>query len=138
MQLVDFITKHWILFSLLVLVLLLFLQQEWHHRRFGILQITPEQTVQWMNHQEAVVIDIRSQPAFAQGHILGSLHLEQAVLDKKMQSLEKHRQRPLIIVCQAGHTAMQAAQVLRKQGFQVVVLGGGLQQWTLSGLPLVK
>ncbi len=138
MQLVDFITKHWILCTLLVVVLLLFLQQEWQQRSAGTLQITPEQTVQWMNQQQAVVIDIRSQTAFAQGHLLGSLHIEQAVLEKKIQSLEKYRQRPLIIVCQAGHTAMQAAQLLRQQGFKAVVLGGGLQQWKSNGLPVVQ
>ena len=91
----------------MLLVFLLFLQQEWQHRSSGILQITPEQTVQWMNHQQAVVIDIRLQAAFVQGHLLGSLHIEQAFLEKKIQSLEKYRQQPLIIVCQSGHTAMQ-------------------------------
>ena len=138
MQLVDFITKHWILCTLLVVVLLLFLQQEWQQRSAGTLQITPEQTVQWMNQQQALVIDIRSQTAFAQGHLLGSLHIEQALLEKKIQSLEKYRQRPLIIVCQAGHTAMQAAQLLKQQGFTALVLGGGLQQWKSNGLPVVQ
>jgi rhodanese-related sulfurtransferase len=138
MQLVDFITKHWVLCALLVLVLLLFLQQEWQHRRAGILQITPEQAVQWMNQQQALVIDIRSQAAFAQGHLIGSLPIEEAILQKKIQSLEQYRQRPLIIVCQAGRTAMQAAQRLKQQGFKAVVLGGGLQEWTSKGLPLVQ
>ncbi len=138
MQLVEFITTHWILCTLMLLALLLLLQQEWRHRSVGIANLTPEQAVQWMNQQQAVVVDIRTEVAFAKGHVLGAINLENENLPKKMQHLEKYRQRPLIIVCQAGQTALRAAQLLREKGFKAFVLGGGLQQWTLNGLPLVQ
>lgn len=138
MQLVEFITKHWMLCSLMLLVLLVLLQQEWHQRRVGIAQITPAQAVQWINQQQALVIDIRPSAAFAAGHLLGSLAIEQSLLKARLQTLEKYRDKPLIVVCQAGHTAVHAATLLKKEGFKAVVLGGGLQAWKSSGLPLVQ
>ncbi len=138
MQLVDFITKHWILCTLLVLVLLLLLQQEWMHQRSATLQVRPEQAVQWMNQHQAVLLDIRSQSAFAQGHVLGSVSIEQAFLEAKLQSLEKYRDKPLIIVCQVGQSAVGVAQRLKQKGFQTLVLAGGIQQWKAQGLPLVQ
>ena len=138
-QLVAFITHHWVLSSLFGIVLLALLVNELLQRRFGVPQIAPESAVQLINHQEAFVLDIRIEPAFATGHILGSQCIPSNTLEKKMGVLQKYTAKPVIVVCAIGQTAIKVAADLQKQGFQkVFVLNGGIQSWKAAGLPLVK
>jgi rhodanese-related sulfurtransferase len=138
-QLVAFATQHWILSSLLGLVLVAILVNEWMNRNFGPPQIAPESAVQLINHQEALVLDIRAESAFATGHILDSQCIPASALEKKMGSLQKYTSKPIIVVCALGQSAVKVAVDLQKQGFQkVFVLNGGIQSWKTAGLPLVK
>jgi rhodanese-related sulfurtransferase len=138
-HLVVFITKHWLLSSLLLLVLLAFSIHEWFQSRKAAREVSSEQTVDLMNHQDAVVIDIRSESQFQEGHILDSLSIPSQNLDKKMNSLQKYQSKPIIVVCNVGQAAAKVALDLKQKGFpQVFVLSGGLQAWKGAGLPLVK
>ena len=54
-------------------------------------------------------------------------------------SLEKHKDKPIIVVCAAGINATKVANQLLKAGFsQVNLLKGGMNAWTTAGLPVVK
>ena len=138
-QLVELITNHWILSMLLGIVLVLLLVNESFNRQHGLLQISPENVVRWMNHEGAVLLDVRAESAFTGGHILGSESVPSTLLDKRMPSLLKYQEKPVIIVCNIGQTASGVAKQLSKQGFKkVMVLSGGIQAWKTQGLPLVK
>ncbi len=56
-----------------------------------------------------------------------------------LSSLEKHKDKPIIVVCVAGMSAVQVANDLYKNGFtRVSVLKGGMNSWTSAGLPVAK
>jgi rhodanese-related sulfurtransferase len=137
-QFVEFFTNHWILSSLFVLVLLAFVVNEWVNRGFSASDVTTESAVMMINHQNAVVFDVRSESLFAEGHIINAHHLPIASLEKKMASLQKYKDKPIILVCAEGRDAPRASNLLKEKGFQVVVLQGGIQAWRAAGLPLVK
>lgn len=97
--------------------------------------ITCTQAVQMMNHQHAILIDIRPSEAFNAGHIPQARSIPATEIDKKAASLPKNK--PLILVCDFGRAAGSAAVRLRALGFtEVSVLGGGMRAWSTAGLPL--
>lgn len=97
--------------------------------------ITCTQAVQMMNHQHAILIDIRPGDAFSAGHIPQARSIPATEIEKKAASLPKNK--PLILVCDFGRAAGSAAVRLRALGFtEVSVLGGGMRAWSTAGLPL--
>jgi rhodanese-related sulfurtransferase len=138
-QFVDLITNHWILSTLLSVVLLLLLINEMIDKRLGVPKISPESTVQWMNREGAVLLDIRGEALFSAGHILGAEHVPSSLLEKRMPALMKHKDKPVVIVCNLGQEAAKIGKTLSNQGFtKVMVLNGGIQAWKAQGLPVVK
>ena len=97
--------------------------------------LSPSQAVQMMNHQHAVLVDIRDAAAFQSGHIPQARNLPVADFEKKIASLPKNK--PVILVCEIGRSAVSAAVQLRKLGIaDVTVLDGGLRAWSTAGLPV--
>ena len=57
----------------------------------------------------------------------------------KKPKLENEKNKPIIVVCQAGMSAQGAAKQLISAGFsQVAVLSGGMSKWAEANLPVVK
>lgn len=137
---VVFITNHWILASLLGVVLFAFIINETIGGHFGSKQeVSAERAVQLINHQEAVVFDVRTEAAFLEGHIIGSEQVTAASLDKKMGNLQKHLKKPIIIATATGQDTGKMVALLKQKGFlQVFVLSGGVQGWKSAGMPLIK
>jgi len=137
-ELVAFITNHWVLSALFTMLLVGFFINEAVQQKIQAPRINAEQAVQLINHQEARVLDLRSESLFSAGHILGALPFSASVLEKKLETLQKHINKPLIVVCALGQESPKVALQLRDKGFQTVVLNGGIQAWKEAGLPLVK
>jgi len=97
--------------------------------------VSPSAAVQMMNHQHAVLVDIRGADAFNAGHIPQARHIPLAELDKKVAGLPKNK--PVIVVCDQGRSAVGAAKKLRSLGLaEVTVLEGGMRAWSTAGLPV--
>lgn len=138
-QIVAFLTNHWILSSLFLILLISFVTNEWVARSRGVPSIPPQALVDLLNHADAKVIDIRAGQAFSEGHILGSVHMAAKQIPQKLEGLRKYQEKPLILICSQGIEAAKVAVFLQSQGFkQVMFLQGGLQNWRAAGLPLQK
>jgi rhodanese-related sulfurtransferase len=93
-----------------------------------------------MNREDGVVIDIRNEKEFKTSHILDAKHLPaEKVTNNDFASLEKDKDKPIIVVCTAGMSASKVASQLMKAGFsQVNLLKGGMNAWVSAGLPVAK
>jgi len=132
----SFLAQHWILSSIFVLLLLSLLVNEWLHRSFGIPKINNQQLVDLLNHSAGVVVDIRPQASFAKGHILGAVNLPQTELTERLNSLNKYKAKPIILVCANGNDAPKICSLLRKEGFEKLhYLNNGMQGWAQDNLP---
>ena len=63
------------------------------------------QATQLMNREDAVVVDVRPAADFAKGHILGARSTPLAELEKRVENLDKHKAKPVILYCDAGNRA---------------------------------
>jgi rhodanese-related sulfurtransferase len=137
-EIIQFAMYHWLLSGLFILLLIgLFLEEA---RAKGLMrQINPQRAVHLINRENAVVIDIRDRNAFQEGHIVDSINIARADLEKDLQKIEKYKDRPIILVCAMGQTAGAMAAKLRKENFpNVHVLSGGINAWKTAQMPLVK
>lgn len=92
-----------------------------------------------INRENALVVDVRSAAEFAAGHIAESINLPREKIGEASTSLEKYRDRPIILNCATGVRSSAACNELKKLGFgKVFSLAGGMGAWTQAGLPVKK
>lgn len=121
--------------GLLVLIILYFLV-EFKNRNFGILEITPQSGVFLVNREKAKWVDIRPTNLYQQGHISDALNFDAKAFEKSELGLKKFQKVPLIVVCERGLSAKPLAAKLKKMGYQVRVLQGGMTAWRKAGMPV--
>lgn len=105
----------------------------------GYKVLKPGELTALVNRDNALVVDIRAQNDFQQGHISGSKSVLMSQFDPENKQLASAKALPVVVVCKTGMTAVGAAKRLVKAGFeQVYVLDGGIEGWRGAGLPTVK
>lgn len=139
-QYLEFIQEHpllsfgWV--GLLIVVIFLTVKG-WMSK---VIEISSSKLVELINKEEAIVVDVRSQNNFKQGHITDAYNI--LPIDIKNGSLtviNKFKDHPVIVVCDNGTLAAKPAADLVKAGFsQVYVLKEGITGWNHNNLPLIK
>lgn len=134
---IHFVKNHWALWLALIIIVILLIYEEIKDWLSGIKRVPPQDLTQMINREKAVVVDIRDQSAYQQGHIIDSIHIPNAELDANIQKLNKYKEKAIVIIDQAGQS-MMAATKLKKAGFEVYILTGGINAWKNLGFPLTK
>lgn len=104
----------------------------------GVREVGALEATQLINHQNAVVLDVREDSEYYAGHIPHSVHVPLGQLAKHPE-LEKYKHRPIIAICRSGMRSGRACSVLRRNGFeQVYNLAGGITAWERANMPMEK
>jgi rhodanese-related sulfurtransferase len=97
------------------------------------------EATQLINREDALVVDVRNPDEFSAGHIVNARNIPVAELEARLREIEKHKRKPVIVLCERGSRAGRAATVLKGKGFEKVhVLAGGIEAWRQAGLPVEK
>lgn len=138
-ELLPFFMKHWELSLAFVVILLAIILLEMKEKMTGPNRLTVADAIDLINHQNAVVIDLRDQSDFAEGHIINAVNMPKDQFEKKEGDLQVYKSRPMILVCQSGQHSVSVAENLRKNGYEEVkILSGGIEAWKGADLPLEK
>ena len=138
-KLLEFVINHWDLFLALTIILLMMFSGGLGSRLRGYKQISPLDAVQLLNHDDAVLIDVREDSEFKDGHIIDARHIPLGKLSDRLSELEPFREKPVVVNCRSGHRSASACAKLRQNGFNTVYnLKGGIMAWQSAGLPLQK
>ena len=136
-QLSQFAIHHWELCSAFIAVSLLIYVNELVSQKKAPLSLSPQLTIEKINHDDATVLDLRSQELFSSGHIINAVRV--SAEDFSQPRLQKYKTKPIILVCAKGIEAQTLATKLKSQGFtEAMVLSGGIAAWQVAGLPLIK
>ena len=101
--------------------------------------LSPQDMVQLMNREKAVVIDVCEPDEFARGHVVGSKNLPLGELEAKLSQVAKNKSNPVVMVCQVGARSARAAATAKKLGYEnVQSLAGGLKAWQAANMPIEK
>jgi rhodanese-related sulfurtransferase len=103
-------------------------------REIGTLEAT-----RLMNTGNALVLDIRDTGEFSGGRIPKSKNIPLAEIDKRLDEINKFKDKPVIVTCRTNNRAGSAARLLKKHGFaDVYQLAGGFGAWQQASLPVEK
>lgn len=138
-QFTEFVTNHPYLWGTFIALLILLAVNEIRRRGSGYGQIGPGEAVRMINHDKAVVVDVREPKEHEGGHIVNSVHIPLSNLDDQIKKLEKYKKRPVIVYCRTGQRSASACARLQKHGFESVRnLRGGISAWQRDNLPLAR
>jgi molybdopterin/thiamine biosynthesis adenylyltransferase/rhodanese-related sulfurtransferase len=83
---------------------------------------------------EPVVVDVREQDEWDEGHIPGAVHIPRGHLESRIERLAPDTGRPVVVYCSAGNRSAFAAKTLTDLGYEdVVSLAGGFTDWKRNG-----
>jgi rhodanese-related sulfurtransferase len=86
--------------------------------------------------QGAMLIDVRESSEYRSGHAQGAKHISVQVIERRLGEIPKERQ--IVLVCQSGMRSQRAADILSRNGYQVLNVSGGMIGWQRAGLKIVK
>ena len=135
-QIFEFIGNHYILVSVFVFLLVAFVVNE---GKRGGAAISPNNLVNLVNRNGAVVIDVRDKKDFGNGHIAGAMNIPFSSIDSRVGELESYKEKPIVLVCKMGQHAGSIGRKLKSQGFEDVRrLSGGMAELGANSFPVVK
>lgn len=135
---ISFLQHHWLLSATFVVATIAVFIIQLIDQKRAAMQVSPSKLIQMINHEEAVVIDLRSDIIYKDGHIIGAQSIPSTNLETQSKKLDKYKSKPIVLVCQNGTEAAKAAVMLRDKGFNIHVLAGGMRSWQEADLPVVK
>jgi len=137
-RLIEYAGHHSLLAAATVLAALIMIAYELRARAQSVAAASPQDVIRLMN-QNALVLDIRPQEAFAAGHVTGARHMPSDQIIKAGETLKKQKDKPIIVYDESGPLAASAVRQLVAQGFtKVFSLRGGLAAWRTDNLPVAK
>jgi len=136
-QIIEFSTTNPVLVTIFLVLLTLFL------RSFIVTSaakgINNNEAVRLMNKEDALVLDVRTQEEYQQGHISGATNIPAGLVDARISDIQDRKSTPVILVCQSGNRSMQAARSLKKHGFEDIYnMSGGMAGWQQANLPVLS
>lgn len=138
-RLQEFFLNHQLLFMAFIAVAGALVWTFFQGRAKGVRNIDPASATRLINQEDALILDVRPEAEFRQGHIVNAINLPANGLDSRIDTLNKYRKRPIVAVCRSGQSSIKAASSLVAKGFDnVYSLSGGILAWEGASLPLTK
>ena len=74
--------------------------------------------------KDAVLLDVRGEDEYAEGHIGGSVNIPLDRLPKTVPAGELSKDKTYFVYCRSGARSKRACMFLEKSGFEAVNIGG--------------
>jgi rhodanese-related sulfurtransferase len=98
--------------------------------------VSRAELAQRLNAGDVVVLDVRPEPEFAAGHILGARSVPVIELRRHLRTIP--RDTEVVAYCRGPYCvyADEAVSELRRHGVQARRLEDGFPEWKREGLPI--
>ncbi len=77
--------------------------------------------------KECLILDVREEDEYLQGHIPGAVNIPLSALHSRLQELKKDQK--ILAICLSGGRAGVAAKMLKDKGYRVRIMSGGMRSW---------
>ena len=106
----------------------------------GIIVLAPQAFIdQAKADTTSILLDVRTQKEYAEGHLAGSQQLDYLNPEAFNAGINKlDKSRTYYIYCRSGKRSHGACQKMKKQGFKVYDMEGGILNWTKLGMPVER
>jgi rhodanese-related sulfurtransferase len=104
-----------------------------------ITEISPAEAAAESKNGEAVIVDVREQDEWDEGHIPDAVHMSRGTIELDVEEKVPDKDAMIICHCGGGGRSALAAESLQKIGYKNVrSMAGGLKAWKATGLPTTK
>ena len=79
-------------------------------------EINVQQAIKLINYENALVLDVRDDGEFAEGHLPNSKHIPVERINDRLQEIEKYKDNPIVIIFSSGLRAVHAAALDEREG----------------------
>lgn len=135
---IQFLQDNWMLAALAVVSGAMLIWSFVGSKLSGVEQADTLKATRLYN-DDALILDVREDKEFASGHIPKAKHIPLGKLASRMQELEKHKNKPILVTCRSGQRSARACGMLKKAGFETVYnQQGGIIAWERANLPVTK
>ena len=87
----------------------------------------------------SILLDVRTSKEYAEGHLAGAQQLDYLNPEAFNAGISKFdKSRTYYIYCRSGKRSHGACQKMKKQGFKVYDMEGGILNWIKLGMPIEK
>ncbi|WP_183163909.1 rhodanese-like domain-containing protein [Alteribacter keqinensis] len=91
-------------------------------------EMTAEEVAQAAkNNKDVSIIDVREDEEVAEGMIPGARHIPLGQVPDRLDELDKDKEH--IMVCRSGARSGRAGSFLKKEGYDVINMSGGMLEW---------
>jgi rhodanese-related sulfurtransferase len=88
--------------------------------------ITASEAQQKVKKENCILLDVREGFERKMNSIAGSLHIPVGQLKSRLNELELHKEKEIIVYCATGSRSTMATAVLNSNGFNSINLLGGI------------
>lgn len=135
----EFIANHPGLVSMFVAILALLLWNIFGSSLSGVSKLGPPEVTRLMNHEKALLLDLRTAADFSSGHILNARNIPATELEDRQKELQKHKKNPVILCCSRDTDGIKAGRILKLAGYEnIYSLKGGIEAWRNASLPITR
>ena len=94
------------------------------------MNITAEEAKKIMDTEsEYVILDVRTEEEFAQGHIPGAILIPDYEIREEAESSLPDKDALILVYCRSGRRSKNAAQILLELGYTNIREFGGIIDW---------
>lgn len=106
----------------------------------GVSEVSQQEVLAWIeSDQGPVLVDTRSREEYESGHVPGAIHIPHDEVAQRLDELEPYRERGVVLYCERGGRAGQAAEVLLREDFpDVRHLEGDMSAWRSKNRPVER
>jgi len=102
-----------------------------------ITEISPADARKQTENGEAILIDVREESDWREGHAKDATHLNRGVIELEIEEQIPDLKKPIICYCGGGSRSALVAESLQKMGYENVrSMAGGFGAWKEAGLPM--
>ena len=80
-----------------LVILYMLLMSVFGQRLRGYLSASPSEATMLINREDAIIIDVRENNEYKEGHIVNSIHIPLSYLKDRLAELDKHKNKPVIV-----------------------------------------
>lgn len=104
--------------------------------RSALIPISSTELLDKLSRNEVTLIDVRPKEEFLSGHISGAISIPLKQLKEKLNEIPLDKE--VAAYCRGPYCvlAAEAAKLLTKKGFNVVILKEDINSWRAEGLPV--
>lgn len=96
----------------------------------AVLNITAEEAKKLMDSErDYVILDVRTQEEYDQGHIPGAVLIPDYEIKQSAQDILPDKDQLILVYCRSGRRSKNAAQVLAELGYTNIKEFGGILDW---------